>query len=96
MNTAEWILVTFLSVTLLIFLIVGIILIIKLIDFTGEAKKIVLTGQGIADKTDDIVDNVKDLTTVGGLVKTFVNQYNDNHKVKHKTVKKEQSNGKED
>lgn len=75
MNTAEWILVSILSLTLLTFLILGIILIIKLIGITTEAKKIILTGQSIATKTDDIVGNVKDLTSVGGLVKTFVNRY---------------------
>lgn len=76
MELATWILVVFLSTTLFIFLIVGIILCIKLIGFTNEAKKIVLTGQSIAEKADDVVDNVKDMTSVGGLVKTFVNRYN--------------------
>lgn len=76
MEIATWILVIFLSVTLFVFLIVGIILIIKLINFLSEAKKIVLTGQSIAEKADDVVDNVKDMTSVGGLVKTFVERYN--------------------
>jgi len=75
MNTAEWILVIFLSVALLIFLILAIVLTIKLIGVTKEVKKIVIKGQDIADKADDIVDNVKDMTSVGGLVKTFVNKY---------------------
>ena len=39
MDVAEWIIVVILSVTLFIFLIVGIILIIKLIGLTKEAKK---------------------------------------------------------
>ena len=82
MNTAEQILVIFLSTALFIFLVVGIVLIIKLIKFINEAKKIVLTGQSIAEKADDVVDNVKDLTSVGGLVKTFVNNYNDGKKSK--------------
>ena len=42
-----WILVIFLSVALLVFLILGIILLVKLIDMTKEAKKIIITGQGI-------------------------------------------------
>ena len=75
MNTAEWILVMFLSVALLVFLVVSIILVVKLIGVTKEVKKIVITGQGIADKADDIVENVKDMSSVGGLVKTFVNKY---------------------
>ena len=75
LNTAEWILVIFLSVALLIFLIVATVLAVKLIGVTREVKKIVITGQGIAEKTEDVVENVKDMTSVGGLVKTFVNKY---------------------
>lgn len=71
MNLAEWILVAFLSVALLCFLIVAIVLAVKLIHLADEAKKIVITGQSIATKTDDIVDNVKGMTSVGGIVKTF-------------------------
>lgn len=74
MNVAEWILVVMLSVTLFIFLVVGIVLVVKLIGLAGEAKKIVLTGQGIATKADDIIDNVKGMTSVGGIVKTFANR----------------------
>lgn len=73
MNVAEWILVVILSITLFIFLIAGIILAIKLIKLTEEAQKIVTTGQQIATKADDIVDNVKGMTSVGGIVKTFAN-----------------------
>jgi cell division protein FtsL len=75
MNVAEWILVMFLSVALLVFLILAIVLTIKLIRVTEEVKKIVIKGQDIADKADDIVGNVKDMTSVGGLVKTLVNKY---------------------
>lgn len=71
MNVAEWILVAFLSVALLCFLIVAIVLAVKLIHLADEAKKIVITGQSIVTKTDDIVDNVKGMTSVGGIVKTF-------------------------
>lgn len=71
MNVAEWILVAFLSVALLCFLIVAIVLAVKLIHLADEAKKVVITGQSIATKTDDIVDNVKGMTSVGGIVKTF-------------------------
>ena len=75
MNTAEWILVVFLSTALLVFLILAIVLTVKLIGITKEVKKIVIKGQDIADKADDIVGNVKDMTSIGGLVKTFVNKY---------------------
>lgn len=79
MNVAEWILVVvLLSVTLLIFLISAIVLIIKLIFLAEEAKKIVQTGQGIAAKADDIIDNVKGMTSVGGIVKTFANRVVEN------------------
>ena len=71
LSVAEWILVAFLSIALFIFLVVGIIFILKLIDLTKEAQKIVIKGQDIAAKADDVVDNVKDLTSVGGVVKTF-------------------------
>ncbi|MBR3220275.1 hypothetical protein IKF76_00170 [Candidatus Saccharibacteria bacterium] len=84
MEIATWILVIFLSITLFVFLVVGIILIIKLIGFTNEAKKIVLTGQSIAEKADDVVDNVKDMTSVGGLVKTLVDRYNNDKGKKSK------------
>lgn len=73
MNVAEWILVVLLSVTLFIFLVAGVVLIVKLVGLAEEAKKIILTGQGIAAKADDIVDNVKGMTSVGGIVKTFAN-----------------------
>ncbi len=78
MNIAEWILVILLSITLLIFLISGIVLILKLIKLAEEASKIVETGQGIAAKADDIVDNVKGMTSVGGIVKTFANRVVEN------------------
>ncbi len=74
MIVVEWILVVMLSVALLIFLIAGIVLAIKLIHLTDEAHKIVETGQHIATKADDIVDNVKGVTSVGGIVKTFADR----------------------
>jgi hypothetical protein len=75
METPAWILVIMLSVTLFIFLVVGIILIVKLISVTKEAKKIMIQGQDIAEKADDIAGNVRDMTTVGGLVKHFAESY---------------------
>ena len=74
MNTVEWILVVILSVALFIFLIAGIVLAIKLIGVAEEAKKVIETGRSIAVKADDIVDNVKGMTSVGGIVKTFTNR----------------------
>ena len=90
MNTAEWILVIFLSVALLIFLIVGIILVVKLIDLTDEAKKVIQTGQSIANKADDVAGNIKDMTSIGGVVKTFANHYTNQHQpTKSKKARKE-------
>lgn len=78
MNIAEWILVIMLSCALFIFLVVGILLLVKLIHLANEASKIVTTGQGIAAKADDIVDNVKGMTSVGGIVKTFADRVVEN------------------
>ena len=68
MNTAEWILVAFLSFFLLLFLILAVVLIAKLIGITKEVKKIIITGQGIAE-------NIKDMSSIGGVVKTFIKKY---------------------
>ena len=46
---------------------------VKMIGLTKEANKVIVQSQGIAEKADDIADNVRDMTTVGGLVKHFVN-----------------------
>lgn len=86
MTTAEWIIMVILAVTLFVFLIVAIVLGIKLISLSKEIKKFTIKGQNIADKTGDVVDNVgdvvadaggvvnnvKDLTSFGTLVKNFV------------------------
>lgn len=74
MSTVEWILVVMLSVALFIFLVAGIVLAIKLIHLAEDAKKVIETSQSIAVKADDIVDNVKGMTSVGGIVKTFANR----------------------
>ncbi|MDO4760265.1 MAG: hypothetical protein Q4A33_03150 [Candidatus Saccharibacteria bacterium] len=83
MNVAEWILVIFLSVALLVFLILGIVLLAKLIGVTKEVKKIVIKGQDIADSAGDVVDNVKGMTSIGGVVKSFADKYT-NQKEKEK------------
>ena len=75
METPAWILVFILSGMLFLFLLLTIILVAKLIGVTKEAKKIMIQGQGIAEKADDIAGNVRDMTTVGGLVKYFVENY---------------------
>lgn len=76
MNVAEWILVAFLSVALLVFLILAIILTVKLIKLSNEAREVIEKGQTIADKTGDIVDNVKSYTTARGIAKAVNSMYN--------------------
>ena len=75
MNTAEWILVIILSLTLLVFLIVGIVLLAKLIGLSKEVKKVVIEGQEIAKNTNGIVSNVKGMTSIGGTMEMFVDKY---------------------
>lgn len=95
MNVAEWILVAMLSVTLLIFLIVGIVLIIKLIGVTNEAKKVVIRSQDIADNANGVVSNVKGMTSIGGTMEMFVDKYI-NPKLKEKMKGKKENDGKKD
>ncbi len=97
MNTAEWILVAILSITLFIFLIVGIILIVKLIGLTKEVNKVVVEGQDIAKNTNGIVNNIKGMTAFGGTIQMFVDKYINpklKEKVKEEKVKEEKNGGK--
>ena len=64
MNVAEWIIVAILSMTLLVFLIVGIVLFVKLIGLTKEAEKVVIESQDIAKNTNGIVSNVRGMTSI--------------------------------
>ncbi len=75
MNTAEWILVSILSVTLFIFLITGIILFIRLIGVSKEMRKVVIESQDIAKNANGIVSNVKGMTSIGGTMEMFVDKY---------------------
>ncbi|MBR2754114.1 hypothetical protein IKD82_03085 [Candidatus Saccharibacteria bacterium] len=94
MNTAEWILVAILSATLLIFLILGIMLLIKLISLSKEVEKVVVEGQDIAKNANGIVSNVKGMTSIGGTVEMFVDKYiNPKIKEKIKEDKKEEKDG---
>lgn len=75
MNTAEWILVAILGITLFVFLVIGIILMIRLFGLVDETKRVVLKSQDIADNANDVVSNVRGLTSVGGTVEMFVEKY---------------------
>ena len=92
MNVAEWILVAILSVTLFVFLIVGIVLIVKLIGLSKEVEKVVVEGQDIAKNTNGIVSNVKGMTSIGGTMEMFVDRFI-NPKLKEKIKDKEAQNG---
>ena len=69
METSAWILIFMLSIMLLIFLLVKVIQLIK------ETRKIVDVSQGIVNKADDIVDNVKQVSAVGGIVKVVTDAF---------------------
>lgn len=75
MNTAEWIIMVILAVTLFIFLVVGIIFLIKIIGLADEAKKITVKGQDIADNANGIVSNIKGMTAIGGTIQALVDKY---------------------
>ena len=75
MDTAAWILVSILSITLLIFLIVGILLIVRLISLSQEIEKVVIESQDIAKNTNSIVTNVRGMTAFGGTIQMFVDKY---------------------
>ena len=88
MNVAEWILVVILSVTLFIFLVVGIILMVKLLGIADEAKRVVIKSQDIAENANGVVSNVRGMTSIGGVVQTFVDKYVE-PKMKEKVKKEE-------
>lgn len=94
MNTAEWILVAILSITLFVFLIIGIVLLVKLIGLSKEVKKVVVEGQDIAKNANGIVTNVKGMTSIGGTMEMFVDKYVTpklKEKIKEAKEKKERS-----
>ena len=94
MNVAEWIIVAILSVTLLVFLVVGIILIVRLISLSQEVKKVVIESQDIAKNTNGIVSNVKGMTAIGGTMEMFVDKFiNPKLKEKLKESKEEKDGG---
>ncbi|MBR6505425.1 hypothetical protein IKT18_01095 [Candidatus Saccharibacteria bacterium] len=91
MNVAEWILVAILSVTLFIFLVVGIILMVRLMAVAEEAKRVAVKGQDIADNANDVVENMKGMTAIGSTMGMIVDKYvNPKVKEKMKDTKKEE------
>ena len=94
MNVAEWILVAILSITLFIFLVVGIVLLVKLIGLTKEVKKVVEEGHDIAKNANGIVSNIKGMTSLGVAIQALVDKYI-NSKLKEDKGK-EKKDGKEE
>ena len=79
MNTAEWIIMIILASTLFIFLLLGIILIVKCLKLMREAREFVAKGQEFADKASGVANNLYEMTLVGSitsLAKRIKNQYN--------------------
>lgn len=94
MNVAEWILVVILSMTLLVFLVIGIILMVKMFGLVDETKRVVMKSQDIAENANGVVSNVRGLTSVGGTVEMFVKKYI-NPKLKE-TIKERKENDREE
>ena len=90
MNTAEWILVCILSLTLFVFLVTGIIVLIKAIKLIDETRDFVETGRQFAEKgkefaetANGVANNLVNASLVGGLsslVRKIVKGYNKNKK----------------
>lgn len=72
MNVAEWIIVGILSTTLLVFLILGILVFTKFRELAEEARKVMVKSQDAVDAATDVVENVRDFTSVGKIVKKIV------------------------
>lgn len=92
MNVAEWILVVILSVTLLVFLIIGIVLMVKMLSLSDEVNRVILKGQDIADNANSVVTNVRGMTSIGGTVEMLVDKYV-NPKLKDVMKERREENG---
>ena len=73
MDVAEWIIVGILATTLFVFLILGIIVFVKFRELAEEAKKVAVKSQDAVDAATDVVENVRDFTSVGKIVGKIVN-----------------------
>lgn len=94
MNVAEWIIVAILSMTLMVFLIVGIVLLVKLIGLSKSLEQVVVEGKDVVRNANGVVSNVKGMTSIGGAVEMLVDKYvvpklNNSGKDKNKTKDKE-------
>ena len=79
MNTAEWIIMIILAATLFIFLVIGIVVLVKISKLIKETRRFIETGQEFADKASGVAGNLYEMTLVGsisGLAKRIKKQYN--------------------
>lgn len=95
MNTAEWILVAILGITLFVFLVVGIIAMIRALGVMDEAKKVIVKSQDIADNANGVVSNVKGMTSLGGTVELLVDKYV-NPKLKETLKERKENDGRKE
>ncbi|MBQ3352747.1 hypothetical protein IJG89_00115 [Candidatus Saccharibacteria bacterium] len=95
MNVAEWILVAILSVTLLVFLVIGIVLMVRTFSLIDEAKKVMVKSQDIADNANGVVNNVKGMTSLGGTVELLVDKYV-NPKLKEAIKERKENDGRKE
>ncbi len=95
MNVAEWILVAILSITLFVFLIIGIVLMVKLFSVVDEAKRVVIKSQDIAENANGVVTNVRGLTSVGGTIEMLMDKYV-NPKVKETIKERKKDDGRKE
>ena len=80
MNLAEQIILIILAVTLWIFLILGIVVLIRVIQVMNRAKHMADTGVKIADKSADIADHIRDgfSSVAGAVAGAFASSYANN------------------
>lgn len=95
MDTAEWILVAILGVTLFVFLVVGIVLMIKMLGVADEVKRVAVKSQDIAENANGVVTNVRGLTSVGGTVEMLVDRYV-NPKIKEVIKERKEDDGRKE
>ncbi|MBR0402925.1 hypothetical protein IJI55_00010 [Candidatus Saccharibacteria bacterium] len=89
MNVAEWVIMVILATTLFIFLVVGIIAMIKLIQILNRVKKVSDAGAKIADTGAEIVDSVKTgvSSVIGQVAGGFASGYMNNRDKEDKSKK---------
>lgn len=91
MDIAAWILVVILSTTLLIFLIVGIMLMIKMLSMSDDIQRLISKSRDVADNANDVVANVRGMTAIGGTMEMLVDKYI-NPKIKEKVKESQERN----